>query len=96
MAKEQAAPYIEWRNKGFSYFCNTQCECFPCHNTNETDFNCLFCYCPLFDYPDCGGNYTYLENGCKDCSACTFPHRKENYGLMIERLREKRNGGSKK
>lgn len=89
VVKEQATPYIEWRNKGFSYFCNTQCEYFPCHNTDEMDFNCLFCYCPLYDYPDCGGTFVYLKNGTKDCSACTFPHRKENYGLMMERLQKK-------
>ena len=93
MAKGQDAPCREWRNKGFSYFRNTQSEYFPCHNTDEEEFNCLFCYCPLYDYADCGGNFIYLENGCKDCSACTLPHRKENYGQMIERLQEKRSRG---
>lgn len=95
MAKEQATPYTEWRDKGFSYYCNTRCEYFPCHGGNIENFNCLFCYCPLYDYTDCGGKFTYLENGYKDCSACIVPHRKENYGWMIERLREKRSGGGR-
>lgn len=80
----------EWKDKGFSYFCNTNCEYFPCHQTNATEFNCLFCYCPLYEYEDCGGNFTYLKNGFKDCSTCLLPHRKENYGLILERLQEKR------
>ena len=32
-----------------TYFKNTECKYFPCHNTSpEADFNCLFCYCPLY------------------------------------------------
>ncbi|MDE7307728.1 MAG: cysteine-rich small domain-containing protein [Lachnospiraceae bacterium] len=85
----------EWKGKGFSYFCNTNCEYFPCHQTDKSDFNCLFCYCPLYEYKDCGGNFTYLENAIKDCSACILPHRKENYGLIIERLQKQRSSFSK-
>ena len=83
------------KGKGFSYFCNTNCEYFPCHQTDKSDFNCLFCYCPLYEYKDCGGNFTYLENAIKDCSACILPHRKENYGLIIERLQKQRSSFSK-
>jgi Zn-finger protein len=26
---------------------------------------------------DCGGNYSYLPNGIKDCSNCVLPHIKD-------------------
>ena len=50
--------------------------CHKCHNT-KGDLNCFFCYCPLYDDPDCGGNYTILPNGLKDCSDCLKPHEEE-------------------
>jgi Zn-finger protein len=34
----------------------------------------------------CGGGFLHLKNGIKDCSKCTFPHVKENYGSIIEKL----------
>ena len=78
-----------WENKHYSYFCNSECEYFPCHSAGDPDnFNCLFCYCPLYVLPDCGGDYLYLDNGYKDCSACIFPHLRENYGHVIQRYGE--------
>ena len=67
---------------------NRKCEFFPCHRgLNEDDFNCLFCYCPLYALGDkCGGNFTYLENGIKDCSNCLVPHRRENYDRVMEKM----------
>lgn len=72
------------------FFSNRECEYFPCHATDDPDnFNCLFCYCPLYALGRrCGGNFKYLENGCKDCSGCDFPHRRENYALINERFGE--------
>ena len=70
-------------------FCqNRNCEFFPCHQgVKEEDFNCLFCYCPLYALGDtCGGNFTYLENGIKDCSRCLKPHRAENYDKIMEKM----------
>lgn len=33
----------------YSFFQHTACEFFPCHETaHPEDFNCLFCYCPLY------------------------------------------------
>jgi len=60
------------------FFCNKECEYFPCHQTDNPEaFNCLFCYCPLYMLGEnCGGNFTYLSNGIKDCSACILPHIK--------------------
>ena len=67
---------------------NRKCEFFPCHKgIKDGDFNCLFCYCPLYALGDkCGGNFTYLENGIKDCSNCLVPHRKENYEKIMEKM----------
>ena len=67
---------------------NRKCEFFPCHKgMKEDDFSCLFCYCPLYALGDkCGGNFTYLENGIKDCSNCLVPHRKENYDRIMEKM----------
>ena len=69
-----------------TFFENRTCEYFPCHKV-EGDFNCLFCYCPLYTLgEDCGGNFTILNNGLKDCSACTYPHEPENYDCIITKL----------
>lgn len=65
----------------YDFFQNTKCEYFPCHKTNDLqNFSCLFCYCPLYALGDqCGGNFTYMQSGVKDCSACLRPHKRENY-----------------
>ena len=68
----------DWHDKHYAFFQNRECEYFPCHSgVDETDFNCLFCYCPLYALGEnCGGNFHYLENGVKDCSECMVPHVK--------------------
>ena len=60
----------------YKFFQNNKCEYFPCHKTEQPEqFNCLFCYCPLYALKDkCGGNFRYLESGIKDCSNCLVPH----------------------
>lgn len=71
-----------------SFFINKECEHFPCHKCeNEENFNCLFCYCPLYTVKDCGGNFTILENGLKDCSNCLIPHNAENYDYIMNKLK---------
>lgn len=72
----------------YDFFQNKECEYFPCHeNADKECFSCLFCYCPLYALGDqCGGNFTYLENGIKDCSGCLKPHRRENYGKIMEKM----------
>ena len=70
-------------------FCqNPNCEFFPCHQgVKEEDFNCLFCYCPLYALGEnCGGNPCYTESGIKDCSNCLKPHRAENYDKIMEQM----------
>ena len=73
----------------YRYFQNTKCEYFPCHTGADPDtFSCIFCYCPLYALGEnCGGNYTYTENGIKDCSKCLRPHKRECYdGIQKQML----------
>lgn len=74
----------------YSFFQHRECEFFPCHKTEkEENFNCLFCYCPLYALGEgCGGNFTYTENGIKDCSACLVPHTRQSYSYIISRFGE--------
>ncbi len=80
----------DWKEKHYSFFQNRDCEYFPCHKTDcPEDFNCLFCYCPLYALGEsCGGGFRYGEKGIKDCTECLFPHRRENYPRIVERFRE--------
>ena len=72
----------------FSFFRNFECDKFPCHKVeNEENFNCLFCFCPLYPKEDCGGNYSFTVNGIKDCSNCTLPHQANNYPYIMDKLK---------
>lgn len=73
----------------YRFFTNKDCRFFPCkEGIEEDEFNCLFCYCPLYLLGDkCGGNYTDLD-GIKDCSDCTIPHTYEGYDYINKKLRE--------
>lgn len=72
----------------YDFFQNSACEFFPCHECADPEkFSCLFCYCPLYALGDrCGGNYTYTNEGIKDCSHCMIPHRRENYLRIMEKM----------
>lgn len=72
------------KKNDFSFFCNKDCQFFPCHeNADPENFNCLFCYCPLYALgKNCGGNFKYLPGGVKDCSACTLPHSSQGYAYV--------------
>ena len=74
----------------YSFTQHRECEFFPCHKTAKPeDFNCLFCYCPLYALGSkCGGNFQYLENGVKDCSNCLRPHNRESYSYIMSRYPE--------
>jgi hypothetical protein len=67
----------------YRFFQNIDCQFFPCHSIDT--LNCLFCYCPLYNY-ECGGNYTILSNGVKDCSNCDLPHMLNGYDYIIDFL----------
>ena len=75
----------------YRFFENKGCEYYPCHKGEET-LNCLFCYCPLYAKEHCPGKPVYVvSGGCKikDCSDCAFPHKQENYDLIMKCLQEK-------
>lgn len=74
----------------YSFFQNTGCKYFPCHKTQSPEqFNCMFCYCPLYMLDDrCGGNFTYTPSGIKDCSNCLLPHSKGGYDYVNAKFQE--------
>lgn len=76
--------------KRYAFFQHRDCEFFPCHKgVPEADFNCLFCYCPLYALGEkCGGACVYLPSGVKSCEHCAFPHRRENYAAVLARFPE--------
>lgn len=81
-------PY--WEGKHFSFFSNKECEYFPCHKgADPENFNCLFCYCPLYALGEkCGGNFKITEKGIKDCTNCQLPHKRKNYGYVTGKYQE--------
>ncbi|MCR5825675.1 MAG: cobalt-precorrin-5B (C(1))-methyltransferase CbiD [Oscillospiraceae bacterium] len=84
------APPQQTRERAYAFFQNRACEKFPCHKgVAEEDFNCLFCYCPLYALGErCGGNFHYTDKGYKSCVDCSFPHKRENYARILERYGE--------
>ena len=78
---------MDGKTQSHRFFQNRECAYFPCHDgIAEDEFNCLFCFCPLYALGRaCGGDCRYNDKGRKDCSACTFPHRRENYDRILER-----------
>lgn len=86
----------------YRFFANTSCEYYPCHKGVE-ELNCLFCYCPLYERAHCPGNPEFIpkhpagggENSAgdgqrgyiKSCMHCTFPHRAENYDIIMQFLK---------
>lgn len=75
----------------YRFYENKECQYYPCHKGVE-EFNCLFCYCPLYHLGDCPGNPEYVEYGgdtIKVCTGCTFPHNPDNYDKVIQYLSRK-------
>lgn len=75
------------------YFENRNCTYYPCHDLEH--INCLFCYCPLYQYEDCPGDHTYIERygrKIKNCAACTFPHVPEHFDRVLHFLADKNAG----
>lgn len=75
----------------YRFFNHEACEFYPCHDMPAEDINCLFCFCPLYSLGEtCGGAFSYIEGAdghrVKDCSACTVPHRRGNYDLIMLKL----------
>ena len=70
----------------YPFITNRSCEFFPCHEGVDPDeFNCLFCYCPLYLLGDaCGGKFTRSKSGVKNCTACSLPHQGDNGTRMVK------------
>ena len=78
-------------NNSSRFFENRECEYFPCHEGLK-DFNCMFCYFPMYGKEKCPGNPSYIQKGTrriKVCTNCTFPHQPENYDKVIAILSNK-------
>ena len=75
------------KTQNYKFTQNTKCEYFPCHKVkNVEEFNCLFCYCPLYMLKDdCGGNFKYT-NGVKDCSGCTKTHLNGAFDHVMSKM----------
>lgn len=72
----------------YKFFENKECKYYPCHN-GVKNINCMFCFCPLYNIENCPGNYQIIEtNGkkIKDCMNCIFPHKAENYDIIMTLL----------
>lgn len=80
--------------QNYKKFQHRNCEFFPCHKgVPDEDFNCLFCYCPLYLLKDkCGGNFSYAH-GIKDCSGCTKPHDKNSFDFIMSKVHLLMEGG---
>lgn len=78
------------KSNSHSFFQNRDCKYFPCHQvTDLSEFNCLFCYCPLYTLGDqCGGNFSYTERGVKNCSQCSRPHSDGGYEYVLSKFSE--------
>lgn len=76
-------------SENYKFFQNSKCEYFPCHKVVDSkNFNCLFCFCPLYMLKDkCGGNFKY-NNDIKDCSECTIPHSKGGYEHIMSKMKD--------
>lgn len=74
-------------SENYKFFQHKKCEYFPCHKgLKEEEFNCLFCYCPLYMLQDqCGGNFKYIQ-GIKDCSNCTITHNIGGYDYVMSKM----------
>ncbi|PLX71005.1 MAG: metal-binding protein [Denitrovibrio sp.] len=67
----------------YKHFSNEACEYYPCHGLDNQ--NCLFCFCPLYFFKDCGGNPEFI-NKIKDCSNCVKNHDEKSYDFVMKEL----------
>lgn len=78
----------------YRFFENRDCKYFPCHKGLE-NFNCLFCYCPMYSKKNCPGKPVFKEKDgvvIKMCTDCTFPHKPENYDVIMNILKKDLSG----
>ena len=74
----------------YKFYQNKACKYFPCHKgLPEEEFNCLFCWCPLFMLGhECGGDFEYLPSGAKSCLKCTKPHGPGGYEHVLQQYKK--------
>ncbi len=75
------------REHRYPFATNRACPYFPCHDDlDPAEFNCLFCYCPLYALgPRCGGRFRYTDTGVKDCTPCSLPHQGDAGTELVKR-----------
>ena len=80
----------EFNTENYKFNQHRACEFFPCHEvSDDSTFNCLFCYCPLYALGEkCGGNFEYVAGGVKDCSNCKIPHNPKGYDYIMSKYPE--------
>lgn len=70
----------------YRFYRNLDCSYFPCHKVeNDEEFNCMFCFCPLYMLEDCGGKFE-IKHGIKDCTNCLIPHRPRGYDYITSKI----------
>ncbi len=76
-------------SENYKFVQNKACEYFPCHRTERPEqFNCLFCFCPLYMLKEeCGGHFKYTH-GTKDCSDCLVPHGPQGYDHVMSKMKQ--------
>ena len=64
-----------WEGKHFAFYTNKECEYYPCHPVPEgTEFNCLFCYCPLYMLGrKCGGTSPIWKAASRTAASAWYP-----------------------
>ena len=75
----------------YRYFENRACKYYPCHEVENDEMNCLFCFCPLYEREHCPGNPEYINSKgrvIKSCMHCTFPHEAENHAVFKKESRD--------
>ena len=73
----------------YRFFANRDCKYYPCHEGMD-EMNCLFCFCPFYTREKCPGNPKFIDAKgkiVKSCENCKFPHRPENYDIIMEWLK---------
>lgn len=75
----------------YKYFKNKDCKYYPCHKL-DGDFNCMFCFCPMYTLEKCPGDPEYIQSDgrtVKSCMDCIFPHQPDNYDKIMKILANK-------
>ena len=71
------------KEKQYAVMQNRACEYFPCHGgVPEEEFNCLFCWCPLYTlgcaFPHYRDNYRAVTERFPELAALAAKKEKDN------------------